>query len=82
MRININNYEFETNPSRMPEDMLFKGSVHTGTSIVETVYGSTEEEVLSLALQLKQLNKDFNTVHIYGPGNPRIHIGVKFLTLY
>jgi hypothetical protein len=80
MKININNHEFETNPSKLPEEFLLKGSVHTGTSIVETVYGSTTEEVLSLANQLKQLNKDFNTVHLYGIGNPRPHIGVKFLT--
>lgn len=77
MRILIGSQEFETNPSNILVDFLFKGTVHTGTSIVETVYGFTEDEVISLAYQLKELNKDFNTVHLYNP--TREYIGVKFL---
>lgn len=77
MLILVNNQEFETNPSNLLTDFLFKGTVHTGTSLVETVYGVTEDEVISLAYQLKELNKDFNTVHLYNPAGE--YIGVKFL---
>lgn len=77
MKTIINNHEIDTNPSKLPKNLLFKGTVHTGTSIVETVYGNTKEEVLSLAYRLKELNKDFNTVHLYNPDGE--YIGVKFL---
>lgn len=77
MKIIINNHEIETNPSQLPENLLFKGTVYTGTSITETVYGLSKEEVLSLAYKLKNINKDFNTVHLYSPEGK--YIGVHFL---
>lgn len=73
----VGNQEFDNNPSKLPTNLLFKGTVHTGTSIVETIYGVTKDEVVSLAYQLKELNKDFNTVHLYNPDGE--YIGVKFL---
>lgn len=77
MHILVNNQNFETNPSKLSEDLLFKGTVHTGTSITETIYGVTEDEVMFLAKSLKKLNNDFNTVHLYSPdGN---YIGARFL---
>ena len=77
MLILVNNQEFETNPSKLSKELLFKGTVHTGTTVIETVYGTTKDEVISLAYRLKELNKDFNTVHIYNPYGE--YIGVKFL---
>lgn len=78
MIITINNHEFNTNPSGAPKELLFEGTVHTGTGLTEKVYGWTEEEVFTLAGELKQLNKDFNTLHVYSPGE-RLHIGTLFL---
>lgn len=77
MKVMINNKEFDNNSSKLPINLLFKGTVHTGTSLVEIVYGVTKDEVISLAYQLKELNKDFNTVHLYNPTGE--YIGVKFL---
>ena len=77
MIININNKSFDTNPFDLPENLCFKGTIHTGTSIVENIYGPTKEDVIDLAYQLKELNKDFNTVHLYNSDGE--HIGVKFL---
>ena len=77
MHILIGNQEFNINPSGLSTKLLFRGTVHTGTSLVETVYGVTKDEVISLAYQLKELNKDFNTVHLYNPTGE--YIGVKFL---
>lgn len=77
MRILIGNQEFNVNPSGLSTGLLFKGTVHTGTSLVETVYGVTKDEVISLAYQLKELNKNFNTVHLYNSTGE--YIGVKFL---
>ena len=42
----------------------------------------TEEDVIKLAREVKSLNKDYNTVHIYGPENiwaNRTYVGVKIL---
>ena len=82
MKIEINNQIFETNPSGLNTNILFMGTVHTGTSIQENVYGFSTEQIISFAKQLKEANNDFNTVHIYGPCNSdlsRTHIGTYFL---
>jgi hypothetical protein len=82
MKIIVNNQEFETNPSGLNTSLLFMGTVHTGTSIQENVYGFSAEQIISFARQLKEANNDFNTVHVYGPcgsGSSREHVGTYFL---
>ena len=82
MKIIVNNQEFETNPSGLNTSLLFMGTVHTGTSIQENVYGFSTEQIISFARQLKEANNDFNTVHIYRPcgsDSSREHVGTYFL---
>ena len=82
MKITINNQEFETNPSGINPNIIFKGTVHDGTGRVVDVYGFNEEEIIKLANEVKALDKNYNTVHIYGPENiwaDRTYVGVKFL---
>jgi hypothetical protein len=82
MKITINNQEFETNPTGINSNLVFLGTVHSGTGKTETVFGFTEQQVIDMAKELQKLNKDFNTVHIYGPcnnGSKRTYIGVRFL---
>ena len=83
MKIIVNNQEFETNPTGINTNVLFMGTVHSGTGIQENVYGFTEQQVLETAKELKKLNSDFNTVHIYGPFDSfcikREYVGVHFL---
>lgn len=81
MKIIVNNHEFETNPAGVNTDLMFIGTVHSGTGIQENVFGFTEEQVIEIAKELKKLNNDFNTVHIYSPVNKseRVYIGIRFL---
>lgn len=67
MGIMIGNKEFNNNPTGVNPNMVFMGTVHTGTGIQENVYGFTIEQVVEVAKELKKLNNDFNTVHIYSP---------------
>ena len=63
-------------------NIIFKGTVHDGTGRVVDVYGFNEEEIVKLANEVKALDKNYNTVHIYGPENiwaDRTYVGVKFL---
>lgn len=78
--ITIKETQFDNNPSGMNPNILFMGTVHTGTGIQENVYGFTEDEVIELAKKLKELNKDFSIVHIYVPSeNSRTKIGYRLL---
>ena len=78
--ITIKETQFDNNPSGMNPNILFMGTVHTGTGIQENVYGFTEDEVIELARKLKELNKDFSIVHIYAPSeNLRTKIGYRLL---
>ena len=61
MRITINNQEFETNPSGINTNIIFKGTVHDGTGRVVDVYGFNEEEIVKLANEVKALDKNYNT---------------------
>lgn len=83
MKIIVNNQEFETNSTGINTNVLFMGTVHSGTGIQENVYGFTEQQVLETAKELKKLNSDFNTVYVYGPFDSfcikREHVGVHFL---
>lgn len=81
MKITINNKELETNPTGMNTAMVFMGTVHDGTKQID-IYGFNEEQVIALAKEIKSLDKNYNTVHIYGPENiwaPRTKVGTKFL---
>ena len=81
--ITINNQQFENNPTGVNPNIVFMGTVHTGTGIQENVYGFTADQVLETAKQLKELNPDFNTVHIYGPYDflciKRNYVGYKLI---
>ena len=83
MKIVVNNQEFETNPTGMNPNTIFMGTVHSSTGIQEDVYGFNPDEVFNVAKQLKELNNDFNTVHIYGPYDflciKREYIGMRLL---
>lgn len=83
MKISVNDKEFETNPTGMNPNVIFMGTVHSGTGIQENVYGFTTEQVIETAKKLKELNSDFNTVHVYGPYDflciKREHVGTYFL---
>ena len=83
MKIVVNNQEFETNPTGINTNIVFMGTVHSGTGLQENVYGFTEEQVIETAKELQKLNSDFNTVHIYGPYDflciKREHVGTYFL---
>ena len=67
MGIMIGNKEFNNNPTGVNPNIVFMGTVHTGTGIQENVYGFTAEQVVEVAKELKKLNNDFNIVHIYSP---------------
>lgn len=67
MAIMIGNQRFENNPTGVNPNTVFMGTVHTGTGLQENVYGFTVEQVVEVAKELKKLNNDFNTVHIYSP---------------
>lgn len=81
--IQINECQFENNPTGVNPNMVFMGTVHTGTGVQEEVYGFTEDQVVETAKKLKELNNDFNTVHIYGPYDflciKREYVGYKLL---
>ena len=81
--ITINNQQFENNPTGVNPNTVFKGTVHTGTGLQEDVYGFTADQVVETAKKLKEINSDFNTVHIYGPYDflciKREYIGYKLL---
>ena len=81
--ITINNQQFENNPTGVNPNTVFMGTVHTGTGIQENVYGFTSDQVVETAKKLKELNNDFNTVHIYGPYDvlciKREYVGYKLL---
>lgn len=81
--ITIGDKTFENNPTGVNTNMVFMGTVHTGSGIQENVYGFTADQVLETAKQLKELNPDFNTVHIYGPYDflciKRDYVGYKLL---
>lgn len=77
MIICVMNKQFDTNPTGVSENLLLRGTVHTGTGVQENVYGFTESDVLNLAYKLKELNRDFNIVHLYSPNGE--YIGVRFL---
>ena len=81
--ITINDQQFENNPTGVNPNTVFMGTVHTGTGIQENVYGFTSDQVVETAKKLKELNNDFNTVHIYGPYNflciKREYVGYKLL---
>ena len=81
--ITIGDKTFENNPTGVNTNMVFMGTVHTGSGIQENVYGFTADQVLETAKQLKELNPDFNTVHIYGPYDflciKREYVGYKLL---
>lgn len=83
MRIIVNNQEFETNPTGINTNVVFMGTVHTGTGIQENIYGFSIEQIIEVANELKKLNSDFNTVHVYGPYDSfcikREHVGTYFL---
>lgn len=82
MKITINNQELETNPTGMNTAMVFMGTVHNGTELQIEVFGFNEEQVIEMAQKVKSLDRDYNTVHIYGPENiwaPRTKVGIKFL---
>ena len=83
MKIIINNQEFETNPTGINTNVVFMGTVHTGSGVQENIYGFTEQQVIETAKELKKLNPDFNTVHVYGPFDPfcikREYVSVHFL---
>ena len=83
MKILVNNKEFETNPTGVNTNIVFKGTVHSGTGVQENVYGFTSDQVVEIARQLKDINPDFNTVHVYSPYDflciKREHIGTYFL---
>lgn len=83
MKIIINNQEFETNPTGINTNVVFMGTVHSGTGIQENVYGFSIEQVIEVANELKKLNSDFNTVHVYGPYDSfcikREYVGTYFL---
>ena len=81
MKITINNQELETNPTGMNTAVVFMGTVHDGTKQIE-VFGFNEEQVIEMAQKVKLLDRNYNTVHIYGPENiwaPRTKVGIKFL---
>ena len=81
MKITINNQELETNPTGINTNLVFMGTVHDGTKQLD-IYGFNEEQVIALAKQIKSLDSNYNTVHIYGPsniGSNRVHVGTKFL---
>lgn len=81
--ITINNQQFENNPTGANPNTIFMGTVHTGSGIQESVYGFTKDQVIETAKKLKELNPDFNTVHIYGPYDflciKREYVGYKLL---
>lgn len=80
--INIKGIDFENNPTGMNTNLVWMGTVHTGTGIQENVYGFNEAQIIETAKKLKELNPDFNTVQIYGPcniGSKRTHVGYKLL---
>lgn len=81
--ITINNQQFENNPTGVNPNTIFMGTVHTGTGIQENVYGFNFDQVVETAKKLKELNPDFNTVHVYGPYGllciKREYIGYKLL---
>ena len=83
MKIIVNNQEFETNPTGINTNVVFMGTVHSGTGIQENVYGFSIEQVIEVAKKLKKLNSDFNTVHVYSPYDflciKREHVGTYFL---
>ena len=83
MIITVNNQRFETNPTGANTNVVFMGTVHSGTGLQENVYGFSIDQVLYVARELKELNSDFNTVHVYGPYDSflikREHIGTYFL---
>lgn len=82
MAIMIGNQRFENNPTGVNPAMVFMGTVHTGSGIQENVYGFNEEQVVETARKLKEINPEFNTVHIYGPENiwaPRTYVGYRIL---
>ena len=83
MKIIVNNQEFETNPTGINTNVVFMGTVHSGTGIQENVYGFSIEQVIEVANELKKLNSNFNTVHVYGPYDSfcikREHVGIYFL---
>ena len=66
--LTIGDKTFNNNPTGISNtNILFMGTVHTGTGLQEEVYGFTEDQVIETARKLKELNPDFNTVHVYGP---------------
>lgn len=77
----IKNTTFDNNPTGMNPDLVFMGTVHNGAGAQENVYGFNEEDVIRLAKKLKIIDKDFNTVHIWGPcdGLKRNYIGYKII---
>ena len=81
--ITINNQQFENNPTGVNPNTIFMGTVHTGTGIQENVYGFNFDQVVETAKKLKELNPDFNIVHVYGPYDflciKREYIGYKLL---
>lgn len=83
MGIMIGNKEFNNNPTGVNPNIVFMGTVHAGTGIQENVYGFNEKQVIETARELKKLNNDFNTVHIYGPYDflciKREYIGYRVL---
>ena len=83
MRITVKDTEFETNPTGMNTNVIFMGTVHSGTGIQENVYGFTKEQVIETAKELKKLDSNFNTVHVYGPYDSfcvkREQVGTYFL---
>lgn len=82
MRITIGDKIFENNPTATNQNLVFMGTVHTGTGIQENIYGFNEQQIIEVAMELKKLNKDFNIVHIWGPCNhnsERNYIGYRML---
>ena len=81
--ITINDQQFENNPTGVNPNTVFMGTVHTSTGIQENVYGFTTNQVIETAKKLKELNNDFNTVHIYGPYDflciKREYVGYRLL---
>lgn len=67
MIIIIKDTDFENNPSHLNEDAAWKGTVHTGSGIMENVYGVSKDHVIELAKCLKNINRDFSFVLVYQP---------------
>lgn len=78
----IGNHIFENNPLGINPSLVFMGTVHNGAGIQENVYGLTEQQVIELAMELKNIKKDFTILHIYGPCGDNLnreYIGYKRL---